>query len=70
MLPEILGFEHVSPLEIKGIQASTPIHAFQIPVKIVVKLGAQNSNIRDYNPDFRSALAGSLASGGKNNPQC
>lgn len=63
-----LGFEHLSPLETKASQASTPLHSFQIPAKIVVKLGARSSNVRDYKPDFRSALAGSLAPGKKNQP--
>jgi len=63
-----LGSEHLRPLETKGRQAPAPIHSFQIPAKIVVELGAQSSNVRDYEPDFRSALAGSLAPGKKNQP--
>lgn len=63
-----LGFEHLSPFETKERQASTPVHSFQIPAKIVVELGTRSSNVRDYKPDFHSALGGSLAPGEKKQP--
>lgn len=66
--PRDLGFEHLSSLETKVSQASTPVHSFQIPAKIVVKLGAQSPNVRHYKPNFSSALAGSLAPGKKTQP--
>lgn len=66
MLPEIWVFN--TEVSWNQSQTSAPVPSFQVPAKIVAELGAQSSNVRDYEPHFRSALAGSLAPGNKEQP--